>query len=268
MKLFLLGLSLIFFFQCIPDPKRSLQLPPPYDVNVSTDGNNIFLSVKGDYDKDTFSSFIGYNVYVGFFDNPSEIQKRIIFFEPFLPSIDAAPGNGNQTRQMERKIRYQNLFEDKENNIKKNSIVEENIFTFTNYYFIVKPVDNNKKEGNNNQQLLQVKPFRKKSNLTFDITSGNLKIENLFEVTIANNRITAVNKTGILSYGYRNNILEIKEIPDNNKVYSQTEKIVFKKNYLYAMNNDVHYLKLYIVNISGNIITYDYCYQQQQGIFK
>ena len=270
MKIFFF-LIFFFFFQCIPDPKRSLVLPPPYNVEVSTNGNDIFLKVEGNYDKDTFSSFIGYNIYVGFFDNNSEILKRIIYFDNFLPSISAGPGEGNKEKTIKKIIRYQNLFEDRENNVKKNSFQEQNISTFSNYYFIVKPIDNAKKEGNNNQQLLYVKPFRKKNNLTFDITTGNLTIEEKFEIefNIAQKTITPLNQSGIISYGYRNNVLEIKTIPQGeSREYSENKKLFLKKNYLYALNNGVHYLKLYILDITGNIITYDYCYQQQEGIFK
>lgn len=270
MKYFLLWSLLFFFvFQCIPDPKKSLALPAPYNVEVSTSGNDILLKVQGDYDKDTYSSFIGYNVYIGFVNNTSEIRKRIIYFDNFLPSIAASPGKGNKEEKLEREIEFKNLFEDKENGIVKDSRQIENIRTFSNYYFIVKPIDNTKKEGANNQQLLYVKPFLTKKNLTFDITSGNLKIENLLEININNSLITPLNKTGIINYGYRNNILEIKETPHaDSGAYSQNEKVVLKKNYLYAINFEVHYFKFYIVDINGNTITYDYCYQQQEGLFK
>lgn len=266
--------SFFVYFQCVPDPRKDLPLPAPTNVEVSTSRQSITLKITGSYDKTTFPSFIGYNVYVGFLNNPSEIQKRLVFFD-ILPTVAAAPGEINKSLTMNRTFSYKNLFEDKENNIKKDSITrDEPITTFSNYYFIVKPINNFKKEGPQNQQLLYVKPFETKNGEKFTRTSensGNLNIKEIFEMQIntTENTITPLNETGIISYGYRDNVVEIKEIPSKeSSAYSKTEKVILKKNYLYAISKDVHYLKLYIVEISGDTIIYDYSYQQQEGIFR
>lgn len=272
------GLFILFMhWSCIPNPTEDNNLlPSPNRIEVQSSNTTITLTINGNYNNDFYSHFGGYNIYYGHERNSAE--ERIIYIENNLPTY---PANATSDGILKVDVILNDDIRYKYATNKEGPEELEIIGTYSNYFFVVKPVNNlNGLESFDGQIITELKTYQLALGTTLDIsTSSNVQIslndnpieyafivdgEN-FQIYPTGELTSMSNTNSFLLLGYRENIFEVSEVPNDDY---NTEVIPIKQNQLFIIQNGNDYAKIFIKNFTTEQIFLDVAYQRNSVLFR
>ena len=234
------------------------QLPAPYEIKAKTKDQTIIFTIRGVYFKDDYPFFNGYNLYYGLTSSRSQILRQKLYVDTTLPTIKDSPQSSLSgivsTEVSLRQFRY----------LTEDGFEIRPINLYESYFFIVRPFNGKtSREGSYNNVITEVRLPKKELNVSKNLSTQVVSHESIDFILNTTLRIKPSGGSLIQSAGFHSEDFDITQAPEEGySLFSQP----ISEGFVYFFKDGDDFGLLYVRDLNGSQIEYDFFYQQNSRL--